>query len=288
MAKQFDDKTAPTPALNFREQIVPAGSWKINVATAGTGDPLVFMHALGGSWQWWLPVMNALPRKYRFVAFDFPGAGKSSRLSHTPKPAEFITALDQLFQTIELSPNSQLIGHSLGAYVGLIYAITGDVRFRKVVAIAPNGVARLPTSPTLSYMLRCLSLLPLPSTLFSWTLTRSYRSLLPVDDKVVNLLQRDFARRDNRISMAYQLLQANKIPTLAQVIANNGYVHSQTKLPIKLIWGKHDHIFSHRCGKYLANDLLRGAELVLLEKSRHWPHFDEPARFQRELENFLN
>lgn len=272
--------------LNFREHAVRAGSWEINVAVAGEGQPLVFMHALGGSWRWWLPTMNALPQKYRFYAFDFPGAGKSSKLTHVPTSEEFIGALDELFAKLELPTSSQLIGHSLGAYIGLVYAMVGKTQFQKIVSVAPCGVTKLRTSRSLAWLLRLFAFVPLSSILFSRVLMGSYKYLMPVNDDIVNLLKQDFVSRDTRLSLAYQLINSSKIPLLGQVAQNSGYVHNQEKLPIKLIWGKRDHIFSYRCG-YKLSKLLKGVELALLDDSRHWPHFDEPLRFKQELENFL-
>lgn len=274
------------PELRFSERRVRAGEWKINVAAAGEGAPLVFMHALGGSWRWWTPAMKALTRKYRCYAFDFPGSGKSSRLTRVPSAPEFIGALDELFEKLDIGADGQLVGHSLGAYISLAYIMLGKTHFRRVMPVAPSGVSDLRTRRSLVWGLRALAAAPAPGWLFSGAITGSYRRLLPVNRDIVAWLRSDFAKRSTRASFAFQLAHSADIAPLEAVIKGSKYVHNQDKVAVKLIWGMRDSIFSYRCG-YKLTRLLPGAELTLFENSRHWPHYDEPERFLRELESFL-
>jgi 3-oxoadipate enol-lactonase len=83
---------------------------------AGSGDPVVFLHGLGGSRIAWEPQLAALARRYRCVAWDMPGYGAS------PAPVVDLTfpglvdALAGLLDAIG-APRAHLVGLSLGGMV---------------------------------------------------------------------------------------------------------------------------------------------------------------------------
>lgn len=52
---------------------------RINVLDEGEGHPLVLLHGLGGCWRDWEPQLDALRDRYRVVAIEHRGHGRSSR-----------------------------------------------------------------------------------------------------------------------------------------------------------------------------------------------------------------
>ena len=62
----------------------------------GKGQPVVFLHGLGGSSESWLPQLRNLGNTYQCIAPDLPGYGASLYTDPMTFPA-WADALEQLF-----------------------------------------------------------------------------------------------------------------------------------------------------------------------------------------------
>lgn len=111
----------------------------IEAKRKGAGPKLVLVHGLGGSWQSWALVLDALAAKREVIAIDLPGHGAS------PVAANSGT-FDGLAASLEsyLADNGLLgvdiAGASLGARLALEMARRGAAG--DVVAIDPGGFWR--------------------------------------------------------------------------------------------------------------------------------------------------
>ena len=62
-----------------KEEYLSVAGHRIRFLEKGQGPPLVLLHGLGGSLEWWEYNLDAFAQKYRTIAFDFPGFGLSSK-----------------------------------------------------------------------------------------------------------------------------------------------------------------------------------------------------------------
>ena len=89
----------------------------------GTGPTVLFVHGLDSSSEVWGPVIELLG-DHRCVAVDLPGHGHSP-VSQDPSAYEREALLETLDEIIEsLDGPVVLVGHSLGGYLGMAYALT--------------------------------------------------------------------------------------------------------------------------------------------------------------------
>ena len=64
-------------AAGFRPlRVEPSGS-VVTGAEAGSGAPLVLLHGLGGTWEYWGRTIALLSDRARCIALDLPGFGHS-------------------------------------------------------------------------------------------------------------------------------------------------------------------------------------------------------------------
>jgi pimeloyl-ACP methyl ester carboxylesterase len=106
--------------------------------SGGSGDrTILFLHGLGATAAVWTGARQALEERggCRWVMVDLIGHGGSD-----PEPFYSVGQLAaQLAQTIRLEPAPLIVGHSLGAYVGLALASGWfGVRIRAVLGIGPK------------------------------------------------------------------------------------------------------------------------------------------------------
>lgn len=104
---------------------------------AADAAPLILSPGLGGSGGYWAPNIPALATRYRVVAYDHRGTGRSER--HSPPPADVDAMADDLIALMDgLGIRSaHVVGHAAGGIIGLSLALRTPDRLRTLVVV--NG-----------------------------------------------------------------------------------------------------------------------------------------------------
>lgn len=102
---------------------------------------LLFLHGFLGSSQDWQPVIDRLKDRYRCLAIDLPGHGRSIHLS--PASYTFPVLVNEML-TLAWPAQIILIGYSMGGRVALALAAQAPQRFKAVfIESASLGLANL-------------------------------------------------------------------------------------------------------------------------------------------------
>jgi len=99
-------------------EFVEAGGLKIAYERLGEGPPLVFVHGAAEDSRVWEPQLAGLADEFTVVAWDEPGAGRSSDLPEGFGLADFADGLAVLLDTLDLGP-AHIAGLSWGGTVVL-------------------------------------------------------------------------------------------------------------------------------------------------------------------------
>jgi pimeloyl-ACP methyl ester carboxylesterase len=117
--------------------VIKAGVFDLEYADTGSGPAVVMVHSSASGHRQWHRLVEALQRRYRLIAVNLFGYGKTSSWPGK-RP---LTAADQaelVLAAAELTPKPvALIGHSLGGAVALEAAAMLRDRVRVVVAFEP-------------------------------------------------------------------------------------------------------------------------------------------------------
>ena len=97
---------------------VKAGGLEIAYERVGDGPPLVFVHGAAEDSRIWQPQLAGLADEFTVVAWDEPGAGRSSDLPADFDLADYADALAALIETLGLGP-AHVAGLSWGGTVVL-------------------------------------------------------------------------------------------------------------------------------------------------------------------------
>jgi 3-oxoadipate enol-lactonase len=87
----------------------------------GNGEPLVLLHGLCGSSDYWDKVIPALSQHYRVIAPDLRGHGQSGVLDEPYLMELMAQDISELLEKLHIR-QALLFGHSLGGYVTLAFA----------------------------------------------------------------------------------------------------------------------------------------------------------------------
>ncbi|WP_205471325.1 alpha/beta fold hydrolase [Nocardioides sp. SYSU D00038] len=133
------------------------------VHVADLGGPrdapaLVCVHGLAGSHVAWRSMARELSDRYRVLAIDLPGHGRSPSAGRSAAVGDAATTLARVLDELRLPPVT-LVGHSMGAAASVLAAATSPGAVERLVLLAPPlprvGVARLPVS-LLPHIALCL------------------------------------------------------------------------------------------------------------------------------------
>ena len=222
---------------------------------AGEGPPLLLLHGLAGSARWWQHNLPALTASFRVRAVDFPGFGTSHRRAHFDldrAPAQVVRLMDR--EGIE---RAHLMGHSMGGLVAGGLAAEFPARVDRLVLVDAGFLAL--DRATWHRLTGLITTAP-----------RSALSILPV-------LVEDTWRSGpwRMLEATVQLLQADwnrKLPLI--------------RAPTLVIWGEHDRVCPPVIGRRIS-ELVPDARLVIIPGAAHNPMWERPARFDREVLDFL-
>ncbi|MDX1663846.1 MAG: alpha/beta hydrolase, partial [Candidatus Promineifilaceae bacterium] len=118
--------------------ITTVGDQLIHYEAVGRGEAIVFIHGWLGSWRYWWSSMQSLSTHYRTFAFDLWGYGDSSKTPEKYTFEAYVQMLDQFLDRLGILRPLTIVGHALGAAVGLRYAA------RKPEAVERLAVVALP------------------------------------------------------------------------------------------------------------------------------------------------
>ena len=116
----------------------------IHYVELGDGFPLVLLHGGANDWHSWEKNIEALAQRYRVIAPDIVGFGKSDKSKSVYSIDDFINYLGGFISALNIK-RIHLAGHSLGGSIALEFACRYPDKVKKLIPVAPFGFGRLST-----------------------------------------------------------------------------------------------------------------------------------------------
>jgi pimeloyl-ACP methyl ester carboxylesterase len=107
--------------------------------------PVVLVHGWGDTSETWQFVIDELPPERSWVAVDMRGFGRTQRPDDGYWFPDYLADLDALIDLLAPDAPVDLVGHSMGGNVVMLYAGARPQRVRRVVSLEAFGLPR--TSP---------------------------------------------------------------------------------------------------------------------------------------------
>jgi pimeloyl-ACP methyl ester carboxylesterase len=240
-----------------RIEIGPHSFW-VARAGSGAGTPVILIHGMGGSSDWWRHNIDAVAAEHRVAAVDLIGTGRNRfvlRRSRLPPGLGEIAAVLARWIESEFAQTVHLVGNSMGGHVAIYLAAARPDLVRSLVLVDTTGLP--------------MSLNPLPHL----------RNLFVPDGALsaARLLARDFLRT-GLVSLLLALLRVLRDDV-------RPLLHALT-MPVLLVWGNRDPFVPLSYARRLAA-LLPRARLAVIPGAGHMPMWERPAAFNQEVLAFL-
>ncbi len=271
------------------EKFIDVDGYTIRFVEKGEGFPLILIHGLGASLEWWRFNLDSLSEKYHVIAFDFLGFGMSSKPRNRISLNLASEFMRSFLDALEL-PKASLIGNSLGGLIALQTAVKIPNRVERLILVDNAGFGS-----KVSFYLRLGSVFPVGEValaLRNRLTVRFFLSRLVHDSKrlpneLIETVLRTFSLPLNA-EVCLQVLRTGVSCRGLKDEIRRSSIGGASSLPHKIliVWGEDDRITPLRQA-YVGKRLLRNSSLHVLEKCGHLPMVEWPEKFNRLVLDFL-
>jgi pimeloyl-ACP methyl ester carboxylesterase len=255
-------------------ETVRAEGIDISYERVGDGPPLVLVHGATEDSRSWRPQL-ALADEYTVVAWDEPGAGRSSDVPDAFTLADYAHCLAALIEAIDLGP-AHVVGLSWGGTVVLeLYRHRPDLVATMILADSYAGwKGSLPAEEVAARVAGLHQMLAAPPDQFDPTLPGLF-SREPTAE-ILQLFEAMAADvRPASMKHALQIMaEADQRDLLPRI-----------DVPTLLIWGELDTRSPLDVARKL-EQAIPDAELVVIPGAGHLSNLEAPERFNRAVRDF--
>jgi 2-hydroxy-6-oxonona-2,4-dienedioate hydrolase len=257
-------------------EYLQVGGLRIRYVDAGSGEPVLLMHGLGGSIESWTNNIEELSKSFRVIAVDLPGFGLSDKpkINYTIK--FYMQFVVQFLKQLRLGQAS-MVGSSLGGHVAAEVAINRPSLVRRLVLTSPAGA--LPRSFKGSRALWKYVKVINAKSVQQVKQALSAVDNKPVDDSYAQLVYQKMSTPGAKEAFLSALAGSARAPRLNSRL-------NRIKAPTLLLWGKEDYMIPVKFVEPFVK--MKNCRIVMLENCGHRPHFERPELFNRIVADFLS
>jgi pimeloyl-ACP methyl ester carboxylesterase len=279
-------KTFSAIDYGLAEKYVTLGGIHLCYVDAGQGeDVLVFLHPAMSSLKVWQDAIREFQGRFRVVALDLPGSGKSDKpLRFRYHPEAFASVTARLLDHLGIRA-ATLIGNSNGGAAALAFALKYPERTRRLVLVGAAGIRA--HAPWVERFLRWV-LTPTHVATSNPYLTRFFaaRALFVKETPRTDAFLTDFLSLRGSGDEYRRWVRAQAKLVRSVVSYDVSAELRRIEVPTLLLWGERDRLVPKEHA-LLAQKAIKGAELVLLPDVGHMPEVEVPQAFNKVLDGFL-
>jgi pimeloyl-ACP methyl ester carboxylesterase len=252
---------------------------------------LLLVHGIADSSETWRQVLPALAQRFTVIAPDMLGHGQSDKPRHDYSVGAYANVLRDLMSALEIE-RATLVGHSLGGGVAMQFAYQQPLRIERLVLVSSGGLGR-----EVSWILRALAapgieyLMPVifpPAMRHAGNVVSSGLRRLGLRPGVLANEWRAYAALTEPANRSpFQRTLRSVIDVGGQAISAHDRLYLTSNLPTLIVWGGRDRIIpvDHATA---AHEAWAGSRLEIFERSGHFPHSEDPARFVETVTDFVD
>jgi pimeloyl-ACP methyl ester carboxylesterase len=251
----------------------------LHVAEAGTGPALLLVHGLGVSHETWEPTLRTFASRWRVIAPDLPGHGRSGK-PDAPYTVDFFAGVLRSLGRALGVEEAVVVGNSMGGRIALELAIHYP-RFTRALVLA---------APASSFPRAFGPMVALGSGLAS---PRLMRHVLPWAQGQCFHDPGHPARATHCALVAARLAHEDWpqhvraiLRSLVGVVAAERPALETVTQPVLIVWGRDDRLLPAPLAQPLRRAMPH-ARLVMLSRCGHLPMLEQPAAFHRVVDQFL-
>ncbi|KUI21039.1 alpha/beta hydrolase [Mycobacterium lehmannii] len=258
----------------------------------GSGEEaLLLIHGMAGSSETWRAVIPQLSRRYRVIAPDLLGHGRSDKPRGDYSLGAFAVWLRDLLDELGIS-KATIVGQSLGGGVAMQFVYQHPDYCQRLVLISSGGLGpdvgwtlRLLSAPGAEFLLPAIApppVLTVGNKLRSWFRTAGIHS-----PRGAEMWSAYSSLADAQTRHAFLRTLRSVVDYRGQAVSALNRLHVANELPIMAIWGDEDRIIpvAHA---YAAHEARPECRLEVLPGVGHFAHVERPNDVVDLLDDFIS
>lgn len=260
----------------------------VNYAEIGSGEPILFIHGLGGRWQNWLANLpHFAAAGYRAIALDLPGFGASPMPEWELTIPNYGGLLRDFCAELGLR-GTTMVGSSMGGFIAAEVELSVPEWNDRLVLVSAAGIshAEMRREPVMAGATAMAALNPLALTLNRAALQRPGLRGLAFGGV---LRHPDQLRRELLWELFVPALDAAGWLPAVRELTGYDFLDRLEAIadPTLIVWGRDDLVVPAADAPGYA-DRLTDSELVIFDDCGHLPMCERPVRFNRLVEAFID
>ena len=235
----------------------------------------VLLHGLGGTADRWIPIFPFLRKKFKIIAPDIVGYGKSDKPQVDYKLEFFTKFVFDFLEALSVGDVS-MIGTSLGGQIVAECAAKQEPQIKKIVMVAPAGIMKKSTPVLDAYT--TAALYPTHESV-----KVAYQMMMGQNKEVREELIQNFiscmTQPNAKMAFMSTLLGLRDAPIITEKL-------HLIKIPALLIWGDEDKMIPFEYSKQFAA-AIKNCEHATMKGLGHIPYEEDPKEFSRVVLDFL-
>jgi pimeloyl-ACP methyl ester carboxylesterase len=266
------------------------GRWLNYVEMGDAADPpLIFIHGLSGCWQNWLEQIPHFAQDHRVIAIDLPGFGQSEMPAEPISIKGYATTMDTLMGELGIDA-ARIVGNSMGGFIGAELAIRHPARVERLVLESAAGLstASIRTERTKGLRHRGENIVFFN---LGWLASRS--RAVGARPRLRHALLMLVAAHPARLPapLAQEQIKGSGKPGFSDALEAMCRYPIRDRLekiecPVLIVWGDKDRLVPLRDAS-IFEELISDSRKIVYEDTGHVPMMERPARFNRDVRDFL-
>lgn len=232
-------------------------------------DPLatlLLLHGAGGSHMSWRRQIEGISNRFRIIAVDLPGHGRSEGAGEATVSG-YARYTAELMESLGLR-NVILGGHSMGGAVALEIALRAPARVRGLLLVGTG--ARLRVLPAIFTMIRQdfdIAMQGMANFMFG-------------PDAAADLIdeERQLLAKNSTDIMLKDFTACDSFDVMSEV--------GSLKVPALIVCGGQDRLTPPKYSEFL-HEKIRGSEIALFDRTGHMPMLERSNQFNERVSSFL-
>ena len=256
-----------------------AGRYDIAYEEQGEGFPLLLIHGLAGDHSAWTPQVEAWRGRFRVIAPDNRGAGRSTQVDEPVSTRDMAGDMLALLDHLGVE-RAHVVGRSMGGAIAQHLALMAPERVASLVMCASFAKLDAYGARTLANMREVLEITG------SWAAHARH--------SVRNFVSPDFFdAHPERVQAIEALIGAERRLPACYIRQNHACLEHDTlaqlgaiRCPTLVLSGGRDPICPPVCARWI-REAMPHAEGMVFEDSSHFFLMEEPVRFMATMESWL-